>query len=353
MIGLFFGTRPQVIKASVLRGALAKVGQVAAIDTGQHYDYALHQVHYEQLGVTPPDAYLEVGSASHARQTASILVAAEAWIQANRPSVAVVIGDTNSTLACALAAAKCRVPVAHVEAGLRAKDLLMAEEINRRCVDAIASVLLAPCARAAATLQEEQSTGAIHVVGDVALDVLQNALRHLVPLEKVDGYDRAWGRNFIYVTLHRAELVDDPVKLQHVFAALHQLPYPVLFAVHPRTAAAMDRVGVKINGRVKMRPPLGYLESVSVLREAAAVVTDSGGIQREAYWLGVPCVTVRTESEWVETLGLGANRLIAPDHVDALTGVVADAMSQPPTWDRTAYGDGTAAVRVAEILSGS
>src|ERR1044071_4290345 len=164
VIALFFGTRPQVIKASVLRGALEKIGPVAAIDTGQHYDYSLHRVHYEQLGVTPPDAYLEVGSASHARQTASILIAAEEWILAHKPDVAVVIGDTNSTLACALAAAKCRVPVAHVEAGLRAKDLLMAEEINRRCVDAIASVLLAPCARAAATLEEEQAGGAVHGV---------------------------------------------------------------------------------------------------------------------------------------------------------------------------------------------
>ena len=353
MIALFFGTRPQVIKASVLRGALEKIGPVAAIDTGQHYDYSLHRVHYEQLGVTPPDAYLEVGSASHARQTASILIAAEEWILAHKPDVAVVIGDTNSTLACALAAAKCRVPVAHVEAGLRAKDLLMAEEINRRCVDAIASVLLAPCARAAATLEEEQSGGAIHVVGDVALDVLQRALPRIMALADVPGYDSAWGSDFIYVTLHRAELVDDEKKLEQVVAALHQLPHPVLFAAHPRTAAALDRGKVKLNGRVTIRPPLGYLESLSVLQRAAAVVTDSGGIQREAYWLGVPCVTVRTESEWAETVGLGANRLVAPERVEGLKRAVADAIAQPRTWDRSAYGDGTAAARVAEILSRS
>jgi UDP-GlcNAc3NAcA epimerase len=351
VIALFFGTRPQVIKASVLRKALQKAGPVAAIDTGQHYDYSLHQVHYDQLGVTAPDAYLEVGSASHARQTAAILVAAEEWINVHRPDVAVVIGDTNSTLACALAAAKARVPVAHVEAGLRAQDFLMAEEINRRVVDAIAAVLLAPCARAAAMLREEQAGGKIHDVGDVALDVLQQALPRVMPVAEVEGYDPRWGSEFIYVTLHRAELVDDAQKLERVFAALHRLPYPVLFAAHPRTAAALERGNVRVNGRVKIRAPLGYLESVAVLRSAAAVVTDSGGIQREAYWLGVPCVTMRAESEWVETVGLRANRLVAPESVDALQDAVVAAIHQPRNWDRSAYGDGTAAERVAEILA--
>src|SRR6266699_3198567 len=150
-LALFFGTRPQVIKASVLRQALG-AGSVVAVDTGQHYDYTLHQVHYDQLGVPPPDVYLGVGSASHAEQTAAILTAAEQWITASHPPAAIVIGDTNSKLACALAAAKARVPVAHVEAGLRATDMLMAEEINRRSVDAIAALLFAPSRRAEATL---------------------------------------------------------------------------------------------------------------------------------------------------------------------------------------------------------
>lgn len=352
MIALFFGTRPQVIKASVLREALGKIGPLATIDTGQHYDYDLHRVHYEQLGVQPPDAYLEIGSGTHARQTAAILVAAEQWITAHQPSMAVVIGDTNSTLACALAAAKCRVPVAHVEAGLRARDEFMAEEINRRCVDAISSVLLAPCARAAAILKHEHVAGRIHDVGDVAYDVLRGALSRTGAIERIEGYDRAWGSDFIYVTLHRAELVDDVAKLKQVFDALHDLPHPVLFAAHPRTAAALQRGNVQLNGRVKIRAPLGYLENLAVLRSAAAAVTDSGGIQREAYWLGVPCVTVRAESEWEETLGLGANRLVEPSRVDELSSVVENALRLPRGWDRGAYGDGTAAERVAEILAG-
>lgn len=353
MIALFFGTRPQVIKASVLRHALGKIGPLSTIDTGQHYDYNLHRVHYEQLGVQPPDAYLEVGSGTHARQTAAILVAAEQWILENRPSMAVVIGDTNSTVACALAAAKCRVPVAHVEAGLRASDKLMAEEINRRCVDAIASILLAPCARAAATLQEEQTSGRIYDVGDVAYDVLQRALPRVGSIDQIEGYNPSWGSNFIYVTLHRAELVDDAEKLKQVVEVLHRLPHPVLFAAHPRTAAALQQGGIRLNGRVKVRAPLGYLENLAVLRNAAAAVTDSGGIQREAYWLGIPCVTVRGESEWEETLGLGANRLVGPNRVNELSSVVEDALRLPRSWDRGAYGDGNAAERVAEILAGS
>ncbi|MGH7530871.1 MAG: UDP-N-acetylglucosamine 2-epimerase, partial [Gemmatimonadales bacterium] len=232
MIALFYGTRPQVIKASVLRDALAAAGEtVAAIDTGQHYDYALHQVHYEQLGVRPPDAALDVGSGTHAGQTAAILAAAERWIAARRPlpRLAVVIGDTNSTLACALAAAKLRVPVAHVEAGLRAADRHMAEEINRRAVDSIAELLFAPCERVGAMLRRQYPDARIAVPGDVARDVLCRALRRLpAPPARVAG-------PYVYATLHRAELVDDAGRLAAVVAALVAGPLPGVLAAHPRT----------------------------------------------------------------------------------------------------------------------
>ena len=167
-LALLFGTRPQVIKASVLREALSAVGPVVAVDTGQHYDYHLHRVHYDQLGVQPADAYLGVGSGAHGSQTAEILTACEAWIKVHHPSGAVVIGDTNSTLGCTLAAAKLRVPVAHVEAGLYVGDRLMAEEINRRAVDAISDVLFAPCDRIAERLRQRCPDGLIETVGDVA-----------------------------------------------------------------------------------------------------------------------------------------------------------------------------------------
>lgn len=344
MIALFFGTRPQVIKASVLRDALSASTSVRAIDTGQHYDYTLHQVHYEQLGIAPPDEYLGVGSASHAEQTAAILVAAEKWIVANRPTMAVVIGDTNSTLACALAAAKARVPVAHVEAGLRAADALMAEEINRRCVDVISSQLFAPSRTAAEALREEGVPGEIHRVGDVAYDVLRRALERRPDIAATPK------TGHIYVTLHRAELVDDPALLRGVLDALGRLPQRVVFPIHPRTSTSLQRAGYEVAKNVEARAPVGYLENLSLLSGAAAVVTDSGGIQREAYWLGVPCVTMRTETEWVETVECGANRLLDPTDADILGEAIRGAL-EVDGWERDAYGDGTAADRIAAILA--
>jgi len=343
---IFFGTRPQVIKASVLRRALADVGPVAAVDTGQHYDYPLHQVHYDQLDIAPPDAYLGVGSNSHGQQTAAILTAAESWIREHQPRAVVVIGDTNSTLGCALAAAKERVPVAHVEAGLRAADALMAEEINRRCVDAIASILFAPSERAEATLRRERADGEIHRVGDVAYDVLRHSLAR-IPTSAANG-------EYVYATLHRAELVDDVELLSGVLKALGTLSRPVVFPAHPRTLAAIKRGGLVVPSTVRMSEPLGYLESLTTLRDAALVVTDSGGIQREAYWLGVPCVTVRTETEWTETVECGANRLLPPAESESLARAVSEAIAaRRRGWDRSAYGDGKAAERIACILSES
>jgi UDP-N-acetylglucosamine 2-epimerase len=350
-IALFFGTRPQVIKASVLRDALAATGPVVAVDTGQHYDYSMHQVHYDQLGIRAPDAFLGVGSGSHAEQTAAILTACEAWLAAHPARAAVVVGDTNTTMACALAAAKRRIPIAHVEAGLRAADRLMAEEINRRVTDAVAHWLFAPCGRVAAVLRQEHPEAVVADVGDVAYDVLVRALPQAPGPESVPGYDPAWRGRFVYATLHRAELVDAPARLGPVVEALNRSPLPVLLAAHPRTAAALERLGVRLGPSVRRIEPVGYLQSLSLTQAAAMVVTDSGGLQREAYWLGRPCVTVRGETEWVETVDLGANRLIPPEQADQLASAIAAAVGHEGEWDRGAYGDGDAARRIAALLS--
>ena len=350
-IALFFGTRPQVIKASVLRDALAAVGPVVAVDTGQHYDYDMQQVHYDQLGVRPPDAFLNVGSGSHAVQTAAILTACEAWLDAHRPRIAVVIGDTNTTMACALAAAKTRVPVAHVEAGLRAADRLMAEEINRRVVDAVAHWLFAPCARVAAVLRREHPEALVADVGDVAHDVLQRSLPKVPSPESVPGYDPVWQGQFVFATLHRAELVDVPERLAAVVDGLNRSSLPVLLAAHPRTAAALDRGAVRLAPTVHRIEPVGYLESLSLVQRAAVVVTDSGGLQREAYWLGRPCLTVRGETEWVETVECGANLLVRSEDARRLAAEIAAASTRSARWDRGAYGDGRAAQRIAATLA--
>jgi UDP-GlcNAc3NAcA epimerase len=344
-IALCYGTRPQVIKASALRGPLDRLGAVLTVDTGQHYDYELNALFYEQLGVRAPDVLLEVGSAGQAEQTAAILVRAERVFRERRPQVVVVIGDTNSTLGCALAAGKLRMPVVHVEAGLRSRDALMAEEINRRVVDAFAAVLCAPSERAAARLRAERSDGIVSLTGDVAYDVLCAHLDRLPPAPAPDA-------PYCYATLHRAELTDRPEVLCQVLTALGGLDLPVVLPLHPRTRAVLEAVapGLALGLGLTIVPPVGYLESLALTRAAAVVVTDSGGLQREAYWLGVPCVTLRQETEWEETIELGANLALDPTAVAGL-GLAVEAQrrrwADGPGWDRTAYGSGNAAASIA------
>ncbi len=353
MIALCYGTRPQVIKASVLRRALAAVGAVRTIDTGQHYDHALNALLYEQLGVAPPDRFLEVGSGSHAEQTGLILTRAEAALREAAPRVAIVIGDTNSTLGVALAAAKLRIPVVHVEAGLRAADRLMAEELNRRAVDAIASLLCTPCQAATSRMRTEHPDAVVVETGDVAYDVLRGAIGRLpVPHAIVPGLTPPYH----FATLHRAELTDLPDRLGGVLRALAALGTPTVLAVHPRTRAALQAAGIRGDtlGPLRLVPAVGYLESLALARGARAVVTDSGGLQREAYWLGTPCVTVRAETEWEETVAAGANRLVPPAEAPArLAAAIADQVerwSGVARWAPTAYGEGAAAAAVARAV---
>lgn len=347
-IMLCYGTRPQIIKASVVRRALGRTFKVLAVDSGQHYDYELNGLLYRQLDVPPPDHYLEVGSGSHAEQTAAVLLRTERLIAEARPAAMVVIGDTNSTLGAALAAAKCRVPVVHVEAGLRATDALMAEELNRRIVDACARLLCTPCASATARVRREHPDGVVVETGDVARDVL------LTALPRVPAACEFPGGSYIFATLHRAELTDDVPLLEAVLATLADLTMPVVLAVHPRTAACMggiDRI-LSFGGGLQVRWAVGYLESLALIQRASAVVTDSGGVQREAYWLGVPCLTLRRETEWLETVEAGANQVVPPVAQDQLAGAVREAVDRPRTWDRDAYGSGHAGERVAEAVAG-
>ena len=347
-LALCYGTRPQVIKASRLRRALGGIGRVLAVDTGQHYDYALNALLYEQLGIAAPDICLEVGSAPHAEQTAAILTGAAAVFAELAPRAVVVIGDTNSTLGCALAAVKLRIPIVHVEAGLRAADTQMAEEINRRVVDAVASVLCTPSASATERMRREHPDACVTETGDVAHDVLRSCLDRLPDVAHM--LPAGGERGYAFATLHRAELTDRPELLGGVIGALATLPVPVLLAIHPRTQAALAAAGRAEPGgpRLRVVPAVGYLESVALASGAQAVVTDSGGLQREAYWLGVPCVTVRAETEWLETLELGANRLVAPPDAPAqLAGAVTECLRRPRSWPRTAYGAGDAAPRIA------
>jgi len=349
-IALCYGTRPQVIKAGVLRRRLETGYDVLAVDTGQHYDYELNALLYQQLGVRPPDATLEVGSAGHAEQTAAVLVRAERVLEEQRPRAVVVIGDTNSTLGCALAAAKLRIPLVHVEAGLRADDLLMPEEINRRIVDAIAQVLCTPSARATERCRAERRDADVVQTGDVAYDaLLAQADRLPPPPVPGDG-------PFCFATVHRAELTDRPAVLRGLLQALASLDRPVLLALHPRTRAALQAAGIepRFGGGLTVVPPVGYLESLALAGAAEMVFTDSGGLQREAYWLGTPCVTLRRETEWRETIEEGANITIDPvEGVAELGRAIAEHRRRwngGTRWSRSAYGAGDAAGRIAAAI---
>jgi UDP-N-acetylglucosamine 2-epimerase len=353
-LGVCYGTRPQVVKASLLIEVLGERWELLTVDTGQHYDYELNALLYEQLGVRPPHFCLEVGSDAHAVQTGAIMVRAAEIFQRHRPGAVVVIGDTNSTLGCALAAVKLRVPVIHVEAGLRAADALMAEEINRRVVDAVSHVLCTPSADATRRMRVERPDAVVVETGDVSRDVLLHSISRVPPRARPARWPLPVDEPFVFSTMHRAELVDHPARLRDALAALAALDLPVILATHPRTREALRTADARVDGRVRLLPPLGYLETLGCIRDAAAVVTDSGGVQREAYWLGSPCVTLRTDTEWQETVQLGANVLVSPERAGAELPAAVDGQRRRwhagASWDRDAYGAGDAVGRVRLAL---
>ena len=341
------GNRPQFVKSAPLSEAVRTIGiDEVVLHTGQHYDPELSEVFFEELGLAEPAYTLETGSASHARQTASMLPGVEDAILAERPDVVLVYGDTNSTLAGALAAAKLHVPVAHVEAGLRSFDRRMPEEVNRVVVDAISSALFAPSDLAVANLRREGIVEGVRQVGDVMAD----ASRRLAPLARQRSSALADvgvepGR-YVVLTLHRpSNTTDGP--LREVAEGLAALGEPVVFPVHPRTRVALAAASVELPEHVRVLPPLGYLDFAALASQARVIATDSGGLQKEAYWYGVPCVTLRDTSEWVETIEAGWNRLV-PTEAAALVAALAD----PPRGAERPelYGDGHAAARIAEHL---
>jgi len=351
-LAICYGTRPQVIKASMLIEAAAARWPLVTVDTGQHYDYALNEVFYEQLGVRKPDHFLEVGSGAHAVQTAAVLTRAATVFESAKPRAVVVIGDTNSTLGCALAAVQLRIPMVHVEAGLRSNDRAMAEEINRRVVDSVADLLCAPSAAAASQLELEHQWGTIANTGDIAHDVLRRNLARAIAPANVEGWPLEAGARFAIATLHRAELTGSAESLTAMVGALRALPLPVVLPAHPRVRDALAKLGIGSGGMLHIMTPLGYFEMIGAIRDAAIVITDSGGVQREAYWLGTRCITIRTETEWHETVALGANTLVAPGSAgDELAGAVKKRLASSDAWDNGAYGTGNAAARITSAIA--
>jgi UDP-GlcNAc3NAcA epimerase len=339
------GNRPQFVKAAAVHAALAARCALRVIDTGQHYDHGLAGVFYDELGLSEPDVTLGVGSGRHGAMTGRILDGVEHDLVAHRPDWVVVFGDTNSTIAAALAATKLGIRVAHVEAGLRSFDWAMPEEVNRVITDRIADLLFCPSVAAADNLGREAVRGEVRVVGDVMADVAR--------LFGARARGRAVARRFglepggyAVATIHREANTREPA-LSRIVHGLSTLPLPVVAPLHPRTRRALAEHGLALTGRVIVSEPLGYLDFASLLGDARALVTDSGGAQKEAYFAGVPCVTLRRETEWVETVATGWNRLVGDDPA-ALHAAVAAV--HRPAEHPVLYGDGFASERIADAV---
>jgi UDP-N-acetylglucosamine 2-epimerase len=343
------GARPQFIKASPLSGELRTRHHEILVHTGQHYDYGMSDVFFEELGMPAPDYHLEIGSGPHGAQTGAMLAAIETVLQKESPDAAIVYGDTNSTLAGALAAAKLHIPVAHVEAGLRSFNQRMPEEVNRVLADHLSTWLFAPSDVSRQQLAQEGICQGVHVVGDIMVDALRlHGARAAARSEALARYGLQAGTYYL-ATVHRAENTDEAGNLHRIFGALGALDKPVALPLHPRTEKRVTELGITIGPNVRVLAPQGYLDMLALQRGAACVLTDSGGIQKEAYYLRVPCVTLRNETEWVETVATGWNTLAGTDPERILAAVARRPDQDTPHPDL--YGDGTTARRIVEILS--
>ncbi|MED5465675.1 MAG: UDP-N-acetylglucosamine 2-epimerase (non-hydrolyzing) [Myxococcota bacterium] len=341
------GARPQFVKAAVVSRAISKANQENGaalteeiIHTGQHYDNGMSQVFFDQMDIPAPAVNLNIGSGQHGETTGKMLHGIEQELLARSPDLVLLYGDTNSTLAGALAAVKLHLPVAHVEAGLRSYNRTMPEEINRIVTDTISTHLFCPSSSAEMFLHREGITKGVHVVGDVMVDALLY-YRSKAIAPTIDG-------PFALATLHRAENTDNPARLKGILEGFRQSPIPIVLPIHPRTEKALKTIGLSLPDTVVTQKPASYFEMLGLLKDCRFVLTDSGGLQKEAYVLQKRCVTLRDETEWNELVEADCNRLVG-----ANTSMILEALewADTPLKVSTAfYGDGESAARIVEIL---
>jgi UDP-N-acetylglucosamine 2-epimerase (non-hydrolysing)/UDP-GlcNAc3NAcA epimerase len=345
------GNRPQFIKAAAVSPLLRESHEELLVHTGQHFDDELSAIFFSELGLPAPDRELGIALGSNTSQTGRMLAALEPVIADSTPDVVLVYGDTNSTLAGALAAAQARVPVAHVEAGMRSFDRAMPEELNRVLADHASDLLLCSSEVAVANLRNENIAGEVELVGDVMVDIalaVQPRARAREDLVRAHGLEPG---EYALATAHRAGTVDDPARLSKLVELLLAVPFPLLMPVHPRTRSRLVDAGLlerlQAGGHVKLTPPLGYFELAALLCNSRAVLTDSGGLQKEAYLAGIRCVTLRSSTEWTETVDLGWNVLVDLDREAAISALD----DTPPAERPPLYGDGHAGERVLAALT--
>ncbi len=346
------GARPQFIKAAAVSRELRGSHTEILVHTGQHYDFLMSEVFFRELEVPTPDYDLEVGSGSHAIQSGRMMIRLEQVVIKERPDRMLVYGDTNSTLAGALVGSKLQIPVTHVEAGLRSFNKSMPEEINRILTDHVCDLLFTPTDAASRNLAGEGINQGVYQVGDVMYDAL---LQHIMIAEKKSSIlDRLKlrPRDYVLATIHRAANTDDRVRLEAIMQAIACSEVSVILLLHPRTRDRLKEFGLEKTmqgvGNVRVIEPVGYLDMLVLEKNARAILTDSGGVQKEAYLFNVPCITVRKETEWMETVEAGWNTLVG-ESLSLIPELIQNTQSEPQSHPDF-YGDGTAAKRIAQTL---
>ena len=343
------GARPQFIKSAPVSKAIREAGyHEYQVHSGQHYDYGMSRVFFEELGMIEPAINLGIGSGSHAYQTGHMLIGIEQILLDQKPDIVLVYGDTNSTLAGALAAAKLNIKLAHVEAGLRSYNRDMPEEHNRVLTDHCSDVLFCPTQAAVDNLSNEGIQKGVHLVGDTMYDaVLQYGELAAERSQIIQALDLE-PKKYLLTTIHRASNTDAPENLHKIFAAFQRVTDRIIFPIHPRTAHVITAESIRIPKNVQMIDPVGYLDMLTLEKHARLILTDSGGMQKEAYFFQVPCLTLRRETEWVETVESGWNILVACDIEQIVNGI------KKPGWPKpipgSFYGDGNASYKIVNLL---
>jgi len=339
------GARPQFIKAAPLSEALRKKHEEKIVHTGQHYDYQMSDVFFEELGIPKPDYFLGVGSKQHGAQTGEMLTGVEDVLLKEKPDWVLVYGDTNSTLAGSLAASKLHIPIAHVEAGLRSYNRQMPEEVNRVLTDHMSTLMFCPTDQAVKNLSLEGLTKGVVRTGDVMADALYYHARRAEERSLLENL-RYPKKSYLLATVHRAENTDDPSRLEGIINAFAQIDGHIVLPLHPRTKKLLQDHHLTIPGNVEVIEPVGYLEMILLEKEAELILTDSGGVQKEAYLWQVPCVTLRDETEWVETVHTGWNTLTGAKTEDIVAAVRNYRNGSLPPYLKNLYGNGQASEEI-------
>lgn len=342
------GARPEFIQAMPVSRAIRADHQEILVHTGQHYDYRMSQTFFDELEIPVPDYNLGAGSASQARQVAEIMLSMEEILLKEKPDLVIVRGDTNSTLAAALVTSKLNIPFAHIEAGERSFNRLMPEEINRLVADRLAGLHFCVSHAAVQNLKAEGISDSVHWVGDVMLDALLSARPAARAksgiLEKLHIEPQHYG----LATIHRAMNTDEPERLRQIMTAFNQISETIILPMHPRTRKALSNINVQLENHIHIIEPVGYFDMLTLEENARLIATDSGGVQREAYYMGVPCLTLRDESEWGETVKTGWNKLVGADQKLIQENWFTFT---PPTAHPPIYGVGTAAESIVAFIN--